>query len=84
MMGLVLLLALVIACGPAHALETGRVYRIGYLNPAGASLAPIRLEPLRQGLRDLGYIEGRNLVIEARWGKATFRGSPSLRRTWFD
>jgi len=34
-------------------------HRIGYLNPGSAALAPIRLEPLRQGLRELGYVEGR-------------------------
>jgi putative ABC transport system substrate-binding protein len=53
----------------AGAQQVGRVYRVGYLNPGGSSLAPIRLEPLRQGLRDLGYIEGRNLLIEVRWGE---------------
>ena len=47
-------------------------HRIGYLNPGSASLTPIRLEPLRQGLRELGYVEGRNLVLEARWGEGNF------------
>src|SRR5262245_36498971 len=73
LVGLSLLLAPGPALGRAYALETGRVYRIGYLNPAGASLAPLRLEPLREGLRELGYVEGRNLVIEARWGEGNFQ-----------
>jgi putative ABC transport system substrate-binding protein len=47
-------------------------HRIGYLNPGSASLTPIRLEPLRQGLRELGYVEGRNLVLEPRWGEGNF------------
>ncbi len=48
------------------------VHRIGYLHPGSATLAPIRLDPLRQGLRELGYVEGRNLVLEARWGEGNF------------
>ena len=54
------------------------VHRIGYLNPGSASLAPIRLEPLRQGLRELGYVEGRNLVLEPRWGEGNFERLGSL------
>jgi putative ABC transport system substrate-binding protein len=54
------------------------MYRVGYLNPGGASLAPIRLEPLRQGFHDLGYVEGRNLTIEARWGEGRLDRLPSL------
>jgi len=48
------------------------------VNPGGASLAPIRLEPLRQGLRELGYVEGRNLVLEARWGEGQAERLPGL------
>ena len=48
------------------------------MNPGGASLAPIRLEPLRQGLRELGYVEGRNLVLEARWGEGQAERLPGL------
>ena len=47
-------------------------HRVGYLHPGSAALAPIRLEPLRQGLRALGYVEGRNLVLETRWGEGNF------------
>ncbi|HEY3066058.1 MAG TPA: ABC transporter substrate-binding protein [Methylomirabilota bacterium] len=48
------------------------------MNPGGSTLAPIRLDPLRHGLRDLGYIEGRNLVIEARWGEGQLDRLPAL------
>ena len=44
-------------------------HRVGYLHPGSAALAPIRFEPLRQGLQALGYVEGRNLVLESRWGE---------------
>jgi putative ABC transport system substrate-binding protein len=49
----------------AEAQKSGKVYRIGVLDPAPA--APnVNLDAFRQGLRDLGYVEGRNLVIEVR------------------
>jgi putative ABC transport system substrate-binding protein len=46
-----------------------KVWRVGYLHPGSAGLAPIRFEPLRQGLQALGYVEPRNLVLEPRWGE---------------
>lgn len=67
------LLALGILRAPAEALETGKVYRVGYLNPAGAALAPIRLQPLRDGLRELGYVEGRNVAIP--WRRSSWPAS---------
>jgi putative ABC transport system substrate-binding protein len=43
----------------------GRVFRVGYLSPdPGPSLYS---EAFRQGLRDLGWIEGENLAIDYRW-----------------
>src|SRR5438093_2476185 len=46
--------------------------RIGWRSPAAAGSGTPNLDALRQGLRDLGYQEGRNLTIEARWaGEAT-------------
>lgn len=54
--------------------------RLGFL--AGAAPDPINLrntvEPLRQGLRELGYVEGRNLSIEFRWAEGKFERLPGL------
>ena len=52
---------------PAAAQITGKTARVGFLAMEG--LRP-RLEALRQGLRDHGYVEGKNLVIEARFAPA--------------
>ncbi len=53
----------------AYAQQAEKVYRIGFLGPAPASSYSPRLEGLRAGLRDLGYVEGKNIVIEFRWAE---------------
>lgn len=45
---------------------TKKIPRIGYLAITGTSVASDRLDTFRQGLRDLGYVEGKNIVIEKR------------------
>jgi putative ABC transport system substrate-binding protein len=75
---LTLALALLAAPLVAEAQQAGKVYRVGYLNPGSAALAPIRLDPLRDGLRHLGYVEGRSVVIEARWAEGNFARLPEL------
>jgi putative ABC transport system substrate-binding protein len=42
---------------------------IGFLGPAPAATYLPRLEALRAGLRDLGYVEGKNVIIEFRWAE---------------
>ena len=61
-------LLVAVAFGPAHAQPTAKkIPRIGYLgtNIGPASLPPI--EAFREALRQLGYIEGQNIVVEYRW-----------------
>ena len=62
--------ALLAAPLSANAQKPGKVYRIGFLRPAQPP-APW-MDAFRKGLRRLGYVEGRDLVIESRWagGKA--------------
>ena len=61
---------LVIAPATALAQPAGKVYRIGYLSIASASTTYTRpLEAFRQGLRELGWEEGRNLLIEYRFAE---------------
>ena len=52
-----------------RAQQAGKVLKIGLLVPATESIPAVRIdfETLRTGLRDLGWVEGKNLVIETRW-----------------
>ena len=51
--------------------QPGRIYRIGFLGAAAPTPdnLKISLEPFRLGLRERGWIEGQNIVIEERWAK---------------
>ena len=53
-------------CFPAHAQQPTRIPRIGWLTGGSLSSNPLRQEAFRQGLRELGYIEGKNILIEWR------------------
>src|SRR6185503_4578953 len=53
----------------AEAQLASKVYRIGLLATGTPADTSSRLETFRQALRDLGYVEGRNLAIESRWGE---------------
>ena len=54
---------------PAEAQQPGKVPRIGYLSATSPSVNPTRIEAFRQGLRELGYVEGKNIVIEWRYAE---------------
>jgi len=63
---------------PAEAQEAGKVYRIGYLTTRhGRGWRPYP-DAFRQGLRELGYIEGQNIVIEWRFAKGERKRLPGL------
>ena len=61
----------------AEAQQAAKVARIGYLSPNLAA-DPIVQEAFGQGLRDLGYVEGRNVVIEYRDAEGKFERLPTL------
>src|SRR5438105_3870550 len=50
----------------ASAQQPKKVHRIGFLSAASRSAIATRTEAFRQGLRELGYVEGKNIVIEWR------------------
>src|SRR5438132_4685526 len=51
----------------AHAQQQAKIAHLGYLGFGTPAASATRVEALRAGLRDLGYVEGKNLVIEFRW-----------------
>ena len=53
----------------AEAQQPKRVSRIGLLSVTSPSTIADRTEAFRQGLRDLGYVEGKNIVIESRYAE---------------
>src|SRR5437867_3890001 len=62
----------------ANAQQPAKVPRIGYLGGTSPSSLRARIEAFRQGLRDLGYIEGKNIVIESRYAEGKLDRQPAL------
>jgi putative ABC transport system substrate-binding protein len=62
----------------AGAQQAGKVYRIGFLGTASPSGYAPMVEALRLGLRDVGYVEGKNLAIEYRWAEGKYDRLPRL------
>jgi putative ABC transport system substrate-binding protein len=59
----------------------GKVYRIGFLRRT--SPEPAAIEAFRQGLRELGYVEGQNIVIEQRYARGVHERLSGLARELF-
>jgi len=62
----------------AEAQPPGKVDRIGFLGNSTAALEANLVGPFREGLRDLGYVEGRNILIEYRWADGKYERFPAL------
>jgi putative tryptophan/tyrosine transport system substrate-binding protein len=62
----------------AKAQQTKKVPRIGFLSNSSPSSARENVEAFRQGLRDLGYIEGQNIAIEHRYAEGVTERLPNL------
>ena len=65
-------------CSPVDAQQPTKIPRIGYLSTVSPAANATRIEALRQGLRELGYVEGKNIVIEWRYAEGKVDGLPSL------
>ena len=66
---LLLVIAMMVPGRMVQAQQPAKVPRIGFLGTASASAASARMEALRQGLRELGYVDGKNIVIEQRYAE---------------
>jgi putative ABC transport system substrate-binding protein len=75
-LGVVLCATLFALSVPADAQQTGKIYHIGYLSN-GAGTGPNEIA-FRQGLRDLGYVERQNTVIEWRHAKGKLDQLPAV------
>jgi putative ABC transport system substrate-binding protein len=62
----------------ARAQNTGKIPRIGFLGNSTAAMETNLIGPFRDGLRQFGYEEGRNLIIEFRWAEGKYDRFPAL------
>jgi putative ABC transport system substrate-binding protein len=73
-----LILSLLTAPLTSSAQQTAKVPRLGLLIPGSSSAFAPRIEAFRHGLRDLGYVEGRNITIEYRFAEGQDDRLPEL------
>jgi ABC-type uncharacterized transport system substrate-binding protein len=72
-------LALLVAAPfTSEAQQVGKVYRLGVLERVSPALNAANFDAFRQGLRELGYLEGQNLTIEYRSAEGRSDRFPSL------
>ena len=64
----------------SFAQQPAKSARIGFLAPASPQVLYTRLQAFRDGLRELGYVEGKNLQLEVRWGGRQARTVADLGR----
>jgi putative ABC transport system substrate-binding protein len=65
-------------CGSVDAQQATKVPRVGYIGGSSGSSSSASMKAFRQGLRDLGYVEGKNIVIEYRHAEEKLDRLPGL------
>jgi putative ABC transport system substrate-binding protein len=76
---LIAVIVTLVSCGAiAEAQQPKKVARIGYLAGSTPDAQSARIEAFRQGLRELGYVEGKNIVIEYRYAEGKLERLPAL------
>jgi len=74
----ILLAGALLAAVAVEAQQTGKIFRIGYLDAGTASGSAVLVEAFRQELRKLGWIEGKNIIIEYRFAAQKSERRPEL------
>src|SRR5204863_1090913 len=71
---------LLAGCGvlPSPAQQTAKVPRVGWLSPGSNASDETFFASFRDGLRELGWVEGQNIAIESRWAEGKFERLPDL------
>src|SRR4030095_9483401 len=75
---MLIIVAVWVVAAMAQAQQPKKVSRLGYLSNADAATDSDRTEGIRLALRDLGYIEGQNIVIEYRFAEGKVDRAPEL------
>src|SRR4030095_7654612 len=75
---LILVATLVGVFGVAAEAQPTKVPRVGYLSASSLAALASRTEAFRHGLSDLGYVEGKNIIIEYRYGDGQLDRVPAL------
>jgi len=63
---------------PARAQQAGKMWRIGYLDQGSAARSTAYVDGLREGLRERGWVEGRNIALEVRFAEGKTDALPGL------
>ena len=74
------LVLVAVSLGTVVAQPPEKVPRVGYISPGSSSnsFRLRRFEAFRQGLHELGYVEGRNIALELRWAEGKYDRYPAL------
>ncbi len=70
--------ALLVAPLVGEAQQAGKMWRIGYLDQGSAAGGSLYVDGLRQGLRELGWVEGQNIAVEVRFAEGRTDQLPAL------
>jgi ABC-type uncharacterized transport system substrate-binding protein len=77
-LAVVLALSLVLTPNAADTQSSAKVHRLAYLGNSSAALESDLVVAFRQGLRELNYVEGQNLILDFRWAEGRYERLPAL------